>query len=104
MTTPTATAFTADLRALVDYSKPGVSRKALVKDGQTSFALVCLSAGTQMPEHTAARNVSVTVIEGRGILTLAGQAVPLEPGVFVYMPANTPHALEATENLAFLHT
>jgi len=104
MTTVNASPFTANLQDLAEYTKPGVTRKALVKDEQTNFALVCLSAGTQMPEHTAPRNVSVTVIEGRGILTLAGHDVALEPGVFVYMPANTPHALHAIENLAFLHT
>lgn len=104
MSTTTASTFTANLRELVDYTKPGVSRKPLIQDEHTRFALICLSAGTQLPEHTAARNVSVTVIEGRGILTLAGQEVVLEPGVFVYMPANTPHALYAIENLAFLHT
>lgn len=104
MTTTNNPTFTANLQELADYSKPGVSRKALVKDEQVSFALICLSAGTKMPEHTAARNVSVTVIEGHGILTLAGQEITLEPGVFLYMPANTPHALHAIENLAFLHT
>ena len=99
-----SSAFAANLRELADYQKPGVSRKALVKQGQDNFSLVCLTAGTQIPEHTAARNVSVTVISGSGRLTLAGDEIALEPGVFVYMPANTPHALYATENLAFLHT
>ncbi|MEO8892851.1 MAG: cupin domain-containing protein [Coleofasciculaceae cyanobacterium] len=44
------------------------------------------------------------MIEGRGILTLEGREITLQPGVFVYMPAKTPHALHALENLAFLHT
>jgi quercetin dioxygenase-like cupin family protein len=105
MNTPsTATTFTAHLPTLADYSKPGVSRKNLVKTEQQSFSLVCLTAGTELPEHTANRNVSVTVIAGRGILTIEGEEVILEPGVFVYMPANTPHALRAIENLSFLHT
>jgi quercetin dioxygenase-like cupin family protein len=104
MTTTNDLTFTANLRELADYSKLGVSRKALIKDEQINFALICLSAGTKMPEHTAARSVSVTVIEGYGILTLTGQEITLEPGVFLYLPANTPHALHAIENLAFLHT
>lgn len=104
MSSTNASTFTANLRELADYSQPGVTRQALIQDEQTRFALICLTAGTQMPEHTAARNVSITVIEGRGILTLAAQEVMLEPDIFVYMPANTPHALHATENLAFLHT
>jgi quercetin dioxygenase-like cupin family protein len=93
-----------NLQELADYTKPGVSRKALVKDEQNSFSLLCLTAGTKMPEHSAPRPISVTVIEGRGVLTLGGQEITLQPSVFVYMPANTPHALQALENLAFLHT
>lgn len=93
-----------NLQQLADYTKPGVSRKALVKNEQNSFSLVCLTAGTKMPEHATPRPVSVTVIEGRGVLTLRGQEITLQPGVFVYMPANTPHALHALKNLAFLHT
>jgi quercetin dioxygenase-like cupin family protein len=93
-----------NLRELADYTKPGVSRKALVKNEQNSFSLLCLTAGTKMPEHSAPCSVSLTVIEGRGVLTLGRQEINLQPGVFVYMPANTPHALHAVENLAFLHT
>lgn len=97
-------AFTTQLHEETDYSKPGVQRKALVKNDQVHFSLVCLTAGTNIPEHTASRNVSVTVIEGSGTLTLAGQEIALQPGVFVYIPAKAPHALRALENLAFLHT
>ena len=93
-----------NLHELADYSKPGVTRQALAKNDQTSFSLLCLTAGTKMPEHTAPRPVSVTVIEGRGLLTLRGREVALQAGVFVHMPANTPHAIHALENLAFLHT
>lgn len=93
-----------NLRELADYTKPGVTRKALAKDEHTSFALLCLTAGTKLPDHSASRHISITVIEGSGILTLKEQEIALQPGVFVYLPANTPHALLALENLAFLHT
>jgi quercetin dioxygenase-like cupin family protein len=94
----------ANLRELTDYAKPGVTRKALAKDEQNNFSLLCLTAGTSIPEHTAPRPVSLTVIEGHGILTLHGREIVLQPGVFIYMPASVPHALRALENLAFLHT
>lgn len=96
--------FVAQLHDYADYTKPGIQRKPLVKTEQINLSLVCLTAGTVIPEHTASRNVSVTIIEGRGTLTLEGQAVTLQPGVFVYIPAHAPHALQALENLAFLHT
>jgi quercetin dioxygenase-like cupin family protein len=100
----TPATFTTQLKKQTDYTKPGVHRTALVKDGQGQFSLICLTAGTAMPEHRAAHNVTLTVIEGRGVLTLAGQTIDLQPGVFVYIPTNTPHDLHALENLAFLHT
>jgi quercetin dioxygenase-like cupin family protein len=76
----------------------------LVKDNFCQYTLFCLAATTEISEHTSARNATVHVIEGRGILTLSGQDIALEPGVFVFMPANAPHALKAEENLAFLLT
>ncbi|MDV2997037.1 MAG: hypothetical protein N4J56_006742 [Chroococcidiopsis sp. SAG 2025] len=98
------TSVNTQLRDLIDYSKPGVSRQILVNSGSDRFSVVCLTARTALPEHTTRRNVSIIVLEGRGILTLEGREIALEPGVFVYLPANAPHALQATENLAFLHT
>lgn len=102
-TSTTPASFTAQLKEWIDYSKPGVTRKAIVKDAQPPIALMCLTAGTELSEHTAPRIVTLMVIDGRGTFTLEGREIVMEPGVFIYMPANTPHALRAEENLAFLH-
>jgi quercetin dioxygenase-like cupin family protein len=92
------------LRANIEYPQAGVLSKVLVKDSCCQYTLFCLAAGTEISEHTSTRNATVNVLEGRGILTLEGQDIALEPGVFVFMPANAPHALKAEENLAFLLT
>ncbi|WP_322744525.1 MULTISPECIES: cupin domain-containing protein [unclassified Nodularia (in: cyanobacteria)] len=57
-----------------------------------------------MSEHTSTRNATVNVLEGRGLLTLSGKDVTLEPGVFIFIPAHAPHALKAEEKLAFILT
>lgn len=102
-TSTTSASFTAQLKESIDYSKPGVTRKAIVKDAQPPIALMCLTAGTELSEHTAARIVTLMVIDGLGTFTLEGREIVMEPGVLIYMPANTPHALRAEENMAFLH-
>jgi len=102
-TSTNPSSFTAQLKQWTDYSKPGVTRKSIVKDAQSSISLVCLTAGTELAEHTAPRTVSLMVIEGRGTFTLEGREIGMEPGVFIYMPPHTTHALRAEENLAFLH-
>jgi quercetin dioxygenase-like cupin family protein len=86
------------------FPDSGVLSKVLWKDATCQYTLFCLAAGTEISEHTSTRNATVNVISGSGTLTLAGQSIALEPGVFVLMAANAPHALEATTNLAFLLT
>lgn len=59
------------------YTKSGVQHQVLVRNDQAQFLLVCLTAGTSIPEHATPRNVSVTIIEGSGTITLAGQEIAL---------------------------
>ncbi len=103
-TTPANSSFYFPLRERIEYSADGVLSKVLLKDNNCQYTLFCLAAGTDISEHTSTRNAVINVIEGRGILTLEGDDIQLEPGIFVFMRANAPHALKAEENLAFLLT
>jgi quercetin dioxygenase-like cupin family protein len=94
--------FVTQLQAQIEYPHTGVLSKVLVKDKACQYTLFCLAANTEISEHTSTRNATVNVIQGRGLLTLSGKNIVLEPGVLVFMPANAPHALQAEENLAFL--
>lgn len=88
----------------LEYPASGVLSKILAKDSCCQYTLFCLAADTEISEHTATRNATVNVIAGKGILTLEGKEICLEPGVFIWMPAHAPHALQAETNLAFLLT
>lgn len=92
------------LHHLIEFPAAGVLSKVLLKDSHCQYTLFCLAAGTEISEHTSTRNATVNVLEGTGTLTLNGDPIALEPGIFVFMPANAPHALEANDNLAFLLT
>lgn len=92
------------LKDKIEYAETGIVSKVLLKVPYCQYTLFCLAAGTDIAEHTSTRNAVVQVIEGQGTLTLEGQDINLEPGVFVFMPANAPHALKADTNLAFLLT
>ncbi len=94
--------FTANLQDLIEYPTSGILSKMLLKDKNSQYSLFCLAAGTEIEEHTSTRNAVVTVIEGTGNFNLEGKDIKLMPGVFVFMPANAPHAVEAKENLAFI--
>ena len=88
----------------LQYPEAGVLNKLLFKDNTCQYSLFCLAANTEISEHTATRNATIHALEGRGILTLNGETIQLEPGIFVLIPANAPHALEAKSNLAFILT
>lgn len=94
--------FTTQLREKIEFAQQGVSKTILVKHERGQATLVCLKEGTTIPEHATCSNVTVTVIEGRGIFTLEGNEIALEPGVFIYMPANTSHSIRVLENLVLL--
>lgn len=90
------------LREEIEYPHSGVLSKVLLKDQVCQYTLFCLAANTEISEHTSNRNATINVIEGRGLLTLSGKNIVLEPGVLVFMPANAPHALQTEDHLAFL--
>jgi quercetin dioxygenase-like cupin family protein len=92
------------LRETIEYPAAGVVSKILIKDNNCQYSLFCLAAGTEISEHSSARNATVNVVEGKGILTLEGKDIVLETGVFVFMPARATHALKAESNLAFILT
>jgi quercetin dioxygenase-like cupin family protein len=94
--------FATQLQDEIAYGDNGMFRKYLVKDQKRQAMLICLQAGIHIPEHISAHDGFITVIQGRGMLRLAGQEVALEPGVFIELPANTLHALTVIENLAML--
>lgn len=96
--------FDTELSELIEYRDRAVLSQVIVKDDVSQHTLFCLGKDTDIEEHTATRNASVTVIEGTGTLTLNGKPIALKAGVFVFMPANAPHSLVASENLAFLLT
>lgn len=94
--------FTATLQDLIEYPTKGILSKVLLKDNNSQYNLFCLAAGTEIDEHTSTRNALITVVEGTGNLNLEGKDIALAPGVFVFMPANAPHAVQAKDNLAFV--
>lgn len=93
-----------NLKDKINYSESGIFSSVLWKNEICQYTLFCLAKGTDISEHTSSQNATVQVLEGEGIFTLNGEDIRLEPGIFIIMAANTPHALKAESNLAFLLT
>lgn len=89
---------------VIEYPATGIKSKILLEDKNCRYILMSLSSGKVVAEHTNPRNATVNVIEGEGILTLEGKDISLKPGVFIFIPANAPHAVQSSTELAFLLT
>lgn len=90
------------LGTLLAYAEQGIASRVLAKTGGGSVTLFAFDAGQALSEHTAPFDALVLVLEGTLALTVGGKAVAAVPGTVVRMPANVPHALEATARTKML--
>jgi len=97
--TPTGTIPAAAALRLVDLITPtrgGIASRVLAKTGGGNVTLFALDGGEGLSEHTAPFDALVLVLEGSVALTIASETIEATPGTIVRMPANVPHAVEAT--------
>ena len=77
----------------------------LLQTDRVRQLLLAVSAGLTLSRHRATCDVTVTVAAGDGALTLDGaDPIRLRPGVHLFLPAGTPHAVEAEADLTLLAT
>ena len=91
---PAATAL--QLADLITPTKSGIGSRVLAKTGGGNVTLFAFDAGEGLSEHTAPFDALVIVLDGALNLTIGGQAVAAVPGSIVRMPADVPHAVDAS--------
>ena len=90
------------LGSLLAYAEQGIASRVLAKTAGGNVTLFAFDAGQGLSEHTAPFDALVFVVEGELAMTVGGRAVVATPGTVVRMPANVPHALEATARTKML--
>lgn len=89
----------AEALRVIDLIAPtahGIASRVLAKTSGGNVTLFAFDAGEGLSEHTAPFDALVLVLDGALTLTIGGRAVAAEPGTIVRMPANVPHAVDAT--------
>jgi quercetin dioxygenase-like cupin family protein len=95
----------ADASRLVDLITPtehGIASRVLAKSGGGSVTLFAFAAGEGLTEHTSPFEALVLLLDGALVLTIGGQAVDVRTGDIVRMPANVPHAVDASASARML--
>ncbi len=92
------------LDGLIEYAEDSIVSKTILDKPVGTITLFAFDAGQQLSEHTAPYDAVVQGIDGRGRLTIGGQAVTVEAGQVVIMPGNVPHSVAAEERFKMLLT
>jgi len=94
----------ADIENMIEFAKDGIVSKTLIKTAGTEVSLFCMSTGQSISTHKSSFPAIIHVLRGGGEITLADKTYQAKPNAWFQVPAQLPHAIEATDNLVFLLT
>ena len=92
------------LRQSVEYATGSIVSKIIEKNDAGNVTLFAFDKGQNLSEHTAPFNALVQITEGNAKIVIDKIAYNLAEGEFIIMPADIPHAVEATERFKMLLT
>ena len=90
------------LAGLVDYQQDSVVSRTIIDRKTGTVTLFAFDRGQGLSEHTAPFDALVYILDGDAEVTISGQHFRLRAGEAVIMPANRPHALEATSRFKMM--
>jgi quercetin dioxygenase-like cupin family protein len=88
----------------VQYATGSIVSRALVQKTVGSVTLFAFDAGQGLNEHTAPYDAYAQILDGEGELVVGGKPLGVKAGDTVLMPANVPHAVNATKRFKMLLT
>ena len=86
----------------IDFVEGGVASKQVIKNKGGSITLFAFSQGEGLSEHKAPFDAFVNVLEGVAEIRIDKEHHTLKAGEMIIMPANIPHALNATTDFKML--
>jgi quercetin dioxygenase-like cupin family protein len=93
-----------DVKTLVEYSANSIVSKTLIDTKAGTITLFSFDKGQGLSEHTAPYDAVVQIVDGEAEITIGGNPIHASEGNMVVMPANVPHALQATKRFKMLLT
>lgn len=84
------------LADLIAPTEQGIASRVLAKNGGGNVTLFAFDAGEGLSEHTSPFDALALTLDGTLTMTIGGQPVTAPTGTIVRLPANVPHAVDAT--------
>lgn len=93
-----------DINDLIEFNDQKFNPVVLVNEPDMRLVLLCLRAGQQVPEHSAAGSITVQAIMGRATFYDGGEACEMFAGTLVRLDVGRAHRVEAHTDTALLVT
>lgn len=93
-----------NIKKSIDYSDGAIVSKIVEKNDAGSVTLFAFAEEQYLSEHTAPFNALIQVAEGTAKITIDKIDYSLSEGDVIIMPANIPHAVEATTKFKMILT
>jgi len=91
-------------RDMIQYSDGGIVSKRVLEKQSGNVSLFSFDTGQRINEHSAPFDALVQIIEGEASIWINKELHHLTEGQAIIMPAQVPHALEATKRFKMLLT
>ena len=93
-----------NLSGLIEYASDSIVSKTILDKPVGTITLFAFDKGQNLSEHTAPYDAVVQVLDGTGLVRIAGQDIKVSAGEIIIMPANIRHAVAAEARFKMLLT
>jgi len=92
------------LEQLIEYSSNSIVSREIMKSKTGTLTVFAFDSGQGLSEHSAPFDAIVLVLDGEAEIIIGGKSIMTRAGESVLMPANVPHAVNATAKFKMLLT
>lgn len=89
---------------MVEYASGAIVSKTIAKQQGGNLTLFAFDKGQALSEHSAPFDALVQVVDGEAEIIINKQPFQLKSDQCIIMPANIPHAVNATSRFKMLLT
>lgn len=93
-----------NINKLIEFKNRKFNPVVLLNAPDLRLMLLCLRAGQQVPEHSAAGHITVQAITGRATFYDGNEPCEMFAGTLIRLEAGRPHHVEAHQDSALLIT
>lgn len=87
---------------LVDYEEGRVVSRTLAQNSGVSLTLFAFDVGEGLNVHSSPGDALAYILDGESLITIDGEEMTVGSGEAVVMPANIPHAVQASKPFKML--